>query len=74
MQSLVTVWCWLGCFLQPCSVITAYGSNNKILIHFCILVDFSLELGSEGKEQSDNKYNQKQRKIIIFVNNEQKRS
>jgi hypothetical protein len=22
MQSLVTVWCWVGCFLQPCSVIT----------------------------------------------------
>jgi hypothetical protein len=21
MQSLVTVWCWVGCFLQPCSVI-----------------------------------------------------
>src|SRR5215475_6073938 len=23
MQSLVTVWCWVGCFLQPCSVTTA---------------------------------------------------
>jgi hypothetical protein len=23
MQSLVTVWCWVGCFLQPCSVVTA---------------------------------------------------
>jgi hypothetical protein len=22
MQSLVTVWCWVGCFLQPCSVVT----------------------------------------------------
>jgi hypothetical protein len=23
MQSLVTVWCWVGCSLQPCSVVTA---------------------------------------------------
>jgi hypothetical protein len=22
-QSLVAVWCWVGCFLQPCSVVTA---------------------------------------------------
>jgi hypothetical protein len=22
MQSLVTVWCWVGCFFQPCSVVT----------------------------------------------------
>jgi hypothetical protein len=22
MQSLVLVWCWVGCFLQPCSVVT----------------------------------------------------
>jgi hypothetical protein len=32
MQSLVTVWCWVGCFLQPCSVVTAAfaaGGNNR---------------------------------------------
>jgi hypothetical protein len=29
MQSLVTVWCWFGCFLQPCSVVTAAFSNNR---------------------------------------------
>jgi hypothetical protein len=23
MQSLVTVWCWVSCSLQPCSVVTA---------------------------------------------------
>jgi hypothetical protein len=22
MQSLLTVWYWVGCFLQPCSVVT----------------------------------------------------
>jgi hypothetical protein len=36
MQSLLTVWCWVGCFLQPCSVVTAAfacaresSSNNR---------------------------------------------
>jgi hypothetical protein len=31
MQSVVTVWCWVGCFLQPCSVVTAAesSSNNR---------------------------------------------
>jgi hypothetical protein len=23
MQALVPVWCWVGCFLQHCSVVTA---------------------------------------------------
>jgi hypothetical protein len=29
MQPLVTVWCCVGCVLQLCSVVTAYGSNNR---------------------------------------------
>jgi hypothetical protein len=29
MQSLVTVWCWVGCFLQPCSVVTATAVTTE---------------------------------------------
>jgi hypothetical protein len=40
MQSLVTVCCWVGCFLQPCSVVTRHhtvtrdcmNSNKKLLM------------------------------------------
>jgi hypothetical protein len=31
MQSLVTVWCWVGCFLQPCSVVLLYSNNRTRL-------------------------------------------
>jgi hypothetical protein len=29
MQPLVTVWCCVGCVLQPYSVVTAVGSSNR---------------------------------------------
>jgi hypothetical protein len=30
MQCLVTVWCWVGCFLQPCSVVTADDGHSGV--------------------------------------------
>jgi hypothetical protein len=30
MQSLVPVWCWFGCFLQACSVVTAAFAHAMV--------------------------------------------
>jgi hypothetical protein len=31
MQFLIPVWCWVGCFLQPCSVVTAAFAHAKYI-------------------------------------------
>jgi hypothetical protein len=31
MQPLVTVWCCVGCVLQPCSVVTAYAVAMTVM-------------------------------------------